>query len=120
VAAAKGHGLRPIAAPTHPFAEWSIQRHTDQDRYNVLAKDMQHLAKRLLICGMHVHVGIEDPELRNDLLNQVTYLLALTTSSPFGQGRNMGLMCYRLSVFDEMPRTGSIAIVNIRAMWRLW
>lgn len=108
--AAEGHGLRPIAASTHPFAEWSIQRHTDKDRYNVLAEDMQHLAKRLLICGMHVHVGVEDPELRNDLLNQVTYflphLLALTTSSPFWQGRNMGLMCYRLSVFDEMPRTG--------------
>ncbi len=104
------HGLRPIAASTHPFAEWSIQRHTDRDRYNVLAEDMQHLANRLLICGMHVHVGVEDPELRNDLLNQVTYflphLLALTTSSPFWQGRNMGLMCYRLSVFDELPRTG--------------
>jgi carboxylate-amine ligase len=109
-AAAEGHGLKPIAASTHPFAEWSIQRHTDKDRYNVLAEDMQNLASRLLICGMHVHVGVEDPELRNDLLNQVTYflphLLALTTSSPFWQGRNMGLMCYRLSVFDELPRTG--------------
>lgn len=109
-ASAAQHGLRPIAASTHPFAEWSIQRHTDRDRYNVLAEDMQHIANRLLICGMHVHVGVEDPELRNDLLNQVTYflphLLALTTSSPFWQGRNMGLMCYRLSVFDEMPRTG--------------
>ncbi len=109
-AAAKGHGLRPIAASTHPFADWSAQRHTDKDRYNVLAEDMQHLANRLLICGMHVHVGVEDPELRNDLLNQVTYflphLLALSTSSPFWQGRNTGLMCYRLSVFDEMPRTG--------------
>jgi carboxylate-amine ligase len=108
--AAEGHGLKPIAASTHPFAEWSIQRHTDKDRYNVLAEDMQHLASRLLICGMHVHVGIEEPELRNDLLNQVTYflphLLALTTSSPFWQGRNTGLKCYRLSVFDEMPRTG--------------
>lgn len=108
--AAGKHGLRPIAASTHPFGEWSIQRHTDKDRYNVLAEDMQHLANRLLICGMHVHVGIEDPELRNDILNQVTYflphILALTTSSPFWQGRKTGLMCYRLSVFDEMPRTG--------------
>ncbi len=109
-AAAEGHGLKPIAASTHPFAEWSIQRHTDKDRYKVLAEDMQHLASRLLICGMHVHVGIKDPELRNDLINQVTYflphLLALSTSSPFWQGRNTGLMCYRLSVFDELPRTG--------------
>ena len=109
-AAAEGHGLRPIAASTHPFAEWINQRHTDKDRYNVLAEDMQDLANRLLICGMHVHVGIEDPELRNDILNQVTYflphLLVLSTSSPFWHGRNTGLMCYRLSVFDEMPRTG--------------
>ena len=109
-AASEREGLRPIAASTHPFAEWSVQRHTDKDRYNVLAEDMQHLANRLLICGMHVHVGIEEPELRNDLLNQVTYflphLLALSTSSPFWQGRKMGLMCYRLSVFDELPRTG--------------
>ena len=109
-AAAEGHGLRPIAASTHPFAEWVNQRHTDKDRYNVLAEDMQDLANRLLICGMHVHSGIEDSELRNDILNQVTYflphLLALTTSSPFWHGRNTGLMCYRLSVFDEMPRTG--------------
>jgi len=109
-AAAEKHGLRPIAASTHPIAQWVNQRHTDKDRYNVLAEDMQDLANRLLICGMHVHVGIEDPELRNDILNQVTYflphLLALTTSSPFWHGRNTGLMCYRLSVFDEMPRTG--------------
>ena len=109
-AAAATHGLRPIAASTHPFAEWSLQQHTEGDRYNVLAEDMQQVAQRLLICGMHVHVGIEDTELRNDLMNQVSYflphLLALTTSSPFWQSRLTGLMCYRLSVFDELPRTG--------------
>src|SRR3546814_16797711 len=59
---------------------------------------------------MHVHVGIDDDELRVDLMNQVSYflphLLALTTSSPFWQGQRTGLMCYRLSVFDELPRTG--------------
>jgi len=109
-AAAGAHGLRPIAASTHPFAEWSLQRHTDGDRYNLLADDLQQVAQRLLICGMHVHVGIDDVELRNDLMNQVSYflphLLALSTSSPFWQGRLTGLMCYRLAVFDELPRTG--------------
>jgi carboxylate-amine ligase len=103
-------GLAPIAASTHPFAEWWTQQHTDKERYNVLAKDLQHVARRLVICGMHVHVGIEDDELRIDLLNQASYflphLLALSTSSPFWQGTQTGLKSYRLSVFDELPRTG--------------
>lgn len=65
------HGLAPIAASTHPFSEWQEQIHTDKERYNVLARDMQAVARRLLICGMHVHVGIDDDDLRIDLLNQV-------------------------------------------------
>lgn len=108
--AAEDHGLRVIAASTHPFAAWTEQRHTDKDRYNLLARDMQGVAQRLLICGMHVHIGIADDETRNDLLNQLGYflphLLALSTSSPFWRGRNTGLKSYRLSVFDELPRTG--------------
>jgi carboxylate-amine ligase len=104
------YGLAPIAASTHPFAEWSLQRSTDKERYNVLARDMQVLARRLLICGMHVHVGIEDEVLRFDLLNQVAYflphLLALSTSSPFWQGHLTGLVGYRLAAYDELPRTG--------------
>lgn len=104
------NGLRIIAASTHPFAEWSEQIHTNKDRYNVLARDLQGVAQRLLICGMHVHIGLPDDETRIDLLNQLGYflphLLALSTSSPFWQGRNTGLKSYRLSVFDEMPRTG--------------
>jgi glutamate---cysteine ligase / carboxylate-amine ligase len=107
---AESHGMKIIAASTHPFANWSSQRHTDKDRYNVLAQDMQALANRLMICGMHVHVGVENPEHRIDLLNQIPYflphILALTTSSPFWQGRNTGLKSYRISVFDELPRTG--------------
>lgn len=109
-AAAKAEGLAPIAASTHPFADWRRQRHTDHDRYNHLAEDMQQVVQRLLICGMHIHVGIADDDLRIDLLNQVSYflphLLALTTSSPFWEGRDTGLKCYRLSVFDALPRTG--------------
>ena len=102
--------LAPIAASTHPFAKWSQQHHTDKERYNVLAEDLQVVARRLVICGMHVHLGIEDDELRIDLLNQASYfiphLLALSASSPFWQGANTGLKSYRLSVFDELPRTG--------------
>jgi len=104
------YGLAPIAASTHPFSEWTRQKHTDKERYHMLDRDMQAVVRRLLICGMHVHVGVEDDNLRIDLMNQVSYflphLLALTTSSPFWRGENTGLKSYRLSVFNELPRTG--------------
>ncbi|HLF58868.1 MAG TPA: carboxylate-amine ligase [Alphaproteobacteria bacterium] len=104
------HGYAPIASSTHPFARWDVQKHTDKERYNTLARDLQAVARRLVICGMHVHVGIEDEELRIDLMNQVAYflphLLALSTSSPFWRGEETGLMSYRISVWDELPRTG--------------
>ena len=107
---AAGHGLAPIAASTHPFASWQGQKHTDKARYNLLAEDLQVVARRMLICGMHVHIGIEDADERIDLLNQVAYflphLLALSTSSPFWEGEETGLKSYRLSVFDELPRVG--------------
>ncbi|MDZ7713926.1 MAG: carboxylate-amine ligase [Rhodovibrio sp.] len=104
------YGLSPIAASTHPFAAWTSQKHTDKERYNVLARDMQAVARRMIICAMHVHVGIDDDELRMDLMGQAAYflphLLALSTSSPFWRGENTGLKSYRLAVFDELPRTG--------------
>lgn len=104
------HGLAPIAAATHPFADWHDQKHTDKERYNVLARDLQALARRLVICGLHVHLGIEDEDLRIDLMGQARYfmphLLALSASSPFWGGLETGLMSYRLSVFDGLPRTG--------------
>jgi len=107
---ARDYGMAPVAASTHPFASWHMQKHTDKDRYNVLAEDMQVVARRLLTCGMHVHIGIEDPELRVELLNQLPYflphLLALSTSSPYWGGEDTGLQSYRISVFDELPRTG--------------
>jgi len=107
---AEKYGLAPIAASTHPFANWAQQLNTDRQRYHELAQDYQVLVRRLLICGMHVHVGVEDNDLRIDLYNQLAYflphLLALSTSSPFWQGRKSGLKSYRLSVFNELPRTG--------------
>ncbi|MCZ6686252.1 MAG: carboxylate-amine ligase [Gammaproteobacteria bacterium] len=107
---ASEHDLAPIAASTHPFATWGEQKYTEKDRYRILEKEMQAAARRLLICGMHVHVGIEDDQLRIELLNQFTYflphLLAMSCSSPFWGGENTGLMSYRLTVFDGLPRTG--------------
>jgi carboxylate-amine ligase len=104
------HGLAPIAASTHPFADWGNLKHSDRERYVQLARDLQGVARRLVICGMHVHVGIEDEHLRIDLMNQMAYflphLLALSTSSPFWRGADTGLKSYRISVFNELPRTG--------------
>jgi len=103
-------GLAPIAASTHPFARAIQQKHTEKDRYFALAREMQAAARRMVICGMHVHVGIEDDELRIDLMNQLSYflphLLALSCSSPFWEGENSGLKSFRLTVFNALPRTG--------------
>jgi len=107
---AKNHGLAPIAASTHPFSNWIDQKQTQKIRYAALTQEMQDAARRLLICGMHVHVGIEDNELRIDLMNQMSYflphMLALSCSSPFWEGKDTGLKSYRLTVFDALPRTG--------------
>ena len=107
---ARSHGLRLIAASTHPFATWGKQKRTEKERYQTIERDLQEVVRRLMICGMHVHTGIDDDDLRIDLMNQVSYvlphLLALATSSPFWQGHETGLKSYRISVWDEMPRTG--------------
>ncbi len=107
---AANHNLAPIAASTHPFSNWREQKQTEKERYEQLTIEMQGAARRLVICGMHVHVGIDDDELRIDLMNQMSYflphLLALSCSSPFWGGRDTGLKSYRLTIFDALPRTG--------------
>jgi carboxylate-amine ligase len=104
------YGAAIIASSTHPFANWSEQETTEQPRYLRLAADYQQVARQLVICGMHIHVGIEDTHLRIDLMNQARYmlphLLALSTSSPFWAGTNTGLLAYRLVIFKNLPRTG--------------
>ncbi|WP_137701924.1 carboxylate-amine ligase [Marimonas lutisalis] len=102
--------LAPIAASCHPFSDWRDQHHTRKDRYDSLRDDLAGVVRRLLICGNHVHIGIDDHDRRIDLMNQLKYflphLLALSCSSPFWQGEDTGLSCYRLTVFDNLPRTG--------------
>ena len=99
-----------IASSTHPFALSGEQQLTDKDRYYDLAKDLQQVVRRLLISGMHIHVGLPDDDLRVDLMSQAAYilphLLALSTSSPFWRGQDTGLKSYRICVWNEMPRTG--------------
>ena len=104
------YGLAPIAASCHPIADWKDQHHTDKERYNKLRRDLAGVAQRMLICGMHVHVGIPDQDMRINLVNQLKYFLphlhALSTSSPYWQGEDTGMNSYRLTVFDNLPRTG--------------
>ena len=104
------HGLALLAVSTHPWANWREQKTVDMDRYRILAEDYQALARRLIICGMHVHAGVEDDDLRIDLMNQMTYflphLLALSTSSPFWEGQMTGLKAFRPTIFGDLPRSG--------------
>jgi carboxylate-amine ligase len=98
------------AASTHPFSSWMDQQVTTAERYAKHQAALAEVARRMLIFGMHVHVGIDDKELLIDVMDQARYflphLLALSTSSPFWYGRDTGLKSYRSIVFENMPRTG--------------
>jgi carboxylate-amine ligase len=110
VEAARRHGRAPIAASTHPFAKATRQITTEREQFFALANEMQGAARRIMICGMRVHIGIDDDDLRVDLMNQLTYfvphLLALSCSSPFWDGERTGLMSFRMTLLSSLPRTG--------------
>ena len=103
-------GLKIAAAGTHPFSCWTQQEITPLERYIGVRQDLAELAQQLLIFGTHVHVGIEDKDFLIDAQNVSRYLLphvlALSTSSPFWQGRTTGLKSYRSIIFRNFPRTG--------------
>lgn len=107
---AKQNNCEIIAAGTHPYSHWKDQVLTDKERYHGLYDSMQYVAKRLLIFGMHVHIGIPDKDLRVDVMNQMRYfiphILSLSSSSPFWQGQDTGFKSYRGIVFEDLPRTG--------------
>ncbi|HSA80019.1 MAG TPA: YbdK family carboxylate-amine ligase, partial [Geminicoccaceae bacterium] len=107
---AREFGLQVIASSTHPWASWSQQAPVELERYRILTQEHQTLARRMVICGMHVHAGIEDEDLRIDLMNQATYflphLLALSTSSPFWEGHDTGIKAFRPIIFGDLPRSG--------------
>ena len=103
------HGMAILAASTHPFARVVDQKPTSKARYFALAEEMQAAARRMLICGMHVHVAVGDDDTRLDLMNQMTYflphLLALSASSPFWEGEDTGFCSFRTSVVSGLPRS---------------
>jgi len=119
---AERFGMGLVAASTHPFAEWSDQITTGKERYIKLTADLRTVARRQLICGMHVHIGIPDDELRIDLHSQLVYflphLLALSTSSPFWRGRITGLRSYRTAISIELPRSGLPQVFSSAAEYR--
>jgi glutamate---cysteine ligase / carboxylate-amine ligase len=109
-AVAAEHGLAILAAGTHPTAFWRDAQQTAKQRYDTVMHDLQMIGQRDLLCGLHVHVELPDPDARVDVMYRILpylpLLLALSTSSPFWQARRTGLMGYRLAAYDELPRTG--------------
>src|SRR6266508_297028 len=103
-------GLGIASAGTHPFSHWQDQRVTEMERYKLFEDEMQDLVRELLIFGMHVHVGIPDPEARIEVMNEARYflphLLALSTSSPFWLNRRTGLKSYCSVIWSRFPRSG--------------
>ncbi|MGH8263076.1 MAG: carboxylate-amine ligase [Steroidobacteraceae bacterium] len=109
-AIAGDHGLAILAAGTHPTAVWRHSQQTQEERYDTVMNDLQMIGHRDMLCGMHVHVQVPNPDDRVDVMyRMLPYLplfVALSTSSPFWQSRRTGLKGYRLAAYDELPRTG--------------
>ena len=108
IASSLGYGVG--AAGTHPFSTWRKQLITDNIRYQEIVNEMQDAARSNLIFGLHVHVGMPSREMAIHIANSARYFLphvfALSTNSPFWEGRDTGFKSYRTKVFDKFPRTG--------------
>lgn len=106
---ARRKGLEIVAASTHPISHWQDQKISDDARYEIIVEEIQMVARSLLIFGLHVHVGVSDPDRAIHIMNAARYflphMLALSTSSPFWLGHNTGLKSYRSEVFKKFPRT---------------
>jgi carboxylate-amine ligase len=99
-----------LCAGSHPLADWRIQHPTDQDHFQQLFSDFQHVARRSLLSGLHVHVEIahhlDRIQVMNEVLAWTPMLLALSSSSPFWDGCDSGFASYRQTACDEWPRMG--------------
>ena len=119
MAAAEEVGSRLVASGTHPFSDWREQAITPKDRYLELDRDFRLLAREQLICGCHVHVGVEDPENVIGVMDRcrpwLPVLLALSANSPFWQGVDSGYSSYRTEIFDRWPVTGTPPVLGTRA-----
>ena len=111
---ADDHKLAVVAVAGHPFGDAEAQSTGPRRRYDDIARDIGGLARRLMTCGMHVHVGLgDDDELRIDLMRQFAWflpmVLALSASSPFSGGEDTELASWRTSLADTMPALGPAA-----------
>jgi carboxylate-amine ligase len=110
VTLADGLGLALGLSGTHPFASWRDQDFVDTPDYQWVGSQLGYLARRNLSFGLHVHVGVADPEERISVVNRmrrwVAPLLALSCSSPFFEGEPTGFLSIRTHVFGAFPRTG--------------
>jgi carboxylate-amine ligase len=107
---ARSEGCRYASAGTHPFSFFERQRITAKDRYRRLVEQMQYIARRELIFGMHIHCSVDDPDkavaVTNALLPHIAEFLALSASSPFWRGEPTGLYSSRQMIFSSFPRSG--------------
>jgi len=108
--AAERRGLGVMCSGTHPFTDWATQEISPNPRYAKLIEDMQWLARRLQIFGVHVHVGVRSPEKAIPIVNALTayipHFLALSASSPYWMGTDTGLASARSKVFEGLPTAG--------------
>ena len=121
---AESKNLRVAAAGTHPFTSWTTQEITSGERYTKHAENMADVARQMLVFGMHVHVGIDDPDVMIDVMNQSRYflphMLALSASSPFWAGRDTGLKSYRTIILNSLPRAGLPPSFRSRAEYAIF
>jgi carboxylate-amine ligase len=107
---ANARNLAIGAAGTHPFARWEAQRVVSDDRYRGLIRSLGFVARQELVFGMHVHVGMADPEeavyVANGLRPHIPLLIALSANSPLWRGEPTGLMSSRVPIFRAFPRVG--------------
>lgn len=115
---ARDHSLEIGAAGTHPFARWEDQRVVSDDRYRGLVHSLGFVARQELLFGMHVHIGMADPEeaiyVANALRRHVPVMIALSANSPLWRGELTGLMSSRVPIFRTLPRVG------LPPLWRDW
>ena len=103
-------GMRLLSAGTHPTDDWQDQERSNHPRYIELDEQLQEVARSILIFGLHVHVGIDDRnhliEIMNQARNYIPHVLALSSNSPFWQGRNTGYKSFRTTIWQRFPRSG--------------
>jgi carboxylate-amine ligase len=109
-AVAAQYGLAIMACGTHPTAAWRQSRPSPKPRYEAMIEDLKTIGHRNMLCGMHVHVQLPRADKRfavmQAMIPYIPLFIALSTSSPFWNSKESGLMGYRLAAYDELPRTG--------------